>query len=215
VLRVLRIENVSEIVGSDTRFGVEAQCGSIQIVSTLLLLFFFCCFVFAVVHASLYFPNEPKNVYLSLLRRFSHCGIPRLRTHASLQTLTQLTKKRIPSTDTLHATLGDAIAPVAPEPYAIATNRLYYITVVFPKEGQLAERYAKNHGLWLRQIGQPYALRFHNWFWSIGQRHALRRLDLFQRIAAQAQRYDVKISFTVSPLGAGQLTRAAYPSLSP
>jgi hypothetical protein len=33
------------------------------------------------------------------------------------------------------------------------------ITVVFPKEGQLAERYAIKHGLWLRRIGRRYALR--------------------------------------------------------
>jgi hypothetical protein len=31
--------------------------------------------------------------------------------------------------------------------------------IVFPKEGQLAERYAKKHSLRLRQIGQSYALR--------------------------------------------------------
>jgi hypothetical protein len=65
-------------------------------------------------------------------------------------------------------------------------------TVVFPKEGQLAERYAIRHGLCLRQIGRRYELRRQKLFWSFavqGQRYALRCVKLCWSFAVQGQRY--------------------------
>jgi hypothetical protein len=48
------------------------------------------------------------------------------------------------------------------------------ITIVFSKKGQLAERYAIKHGLWLRPIGRRYSLC---------------RQKLFRNFAALKQRY--------------------------
>jgi hypothetical protein len=81
-------------------------------------------------------------------------------------------------------------------------------TVVFPKEGQLAERHAIKHGLWLRQIGRRYALRSKKLFWSFAAqslRYALHsqavksclRVSLLK---GSVMRYAVKTCFGVSPL---------------
>jgi hypothetical protein len=67
-------------------------------------------------------------------------------------------------------------------------------TVVFPKEGQLAECYAIRHGVWLRQNGRRYELRCQKLFWSFAAqspRYALRSQKLIWNFAAQGWRYVV------------------------